>query len=421
MNQSHTTYSVGHVATSCVRSGTIRRLLTLVVGVALLLLPATFAQQAFAATTGTVMATTQRMSDATLNSQQNGWYQKGSKPALTCYKRGQAVRGYYSSSFPNGLDDLWYKVSDGYFIADVDMNTGSNNPVTPACQTSGSYNLPFRNGIAMKITQNPGNPYSHNDAYNKTAVDWGAGTNTPIVASATGTVRFEGWTKGGFAPAGIMILLDHGGDNCTQYAHLSRTVIDAGQRVLKGQLIGYSGGSSNGRQGALAPHLHWAGVSCNTQQAKFVVNTQEAGTNYPINTWVTSKNNGDDLKGTGSGRCLDVAGGSTKSGTPVQLYSCNGTNSQKWLNTQASGPATPGDLRVFGSRCLDISGGNLKSGSRVQSYVCNGTNAQKWKVNANGTITTTNNLCLDAVGGGKANGTRIQVYTCNGSAAQQWR
>src|SRR5580765_7104841 len=78
------------------------------------------------AATATAMVNTQRMSGPSLNTSQSGWYNRGTSLALSCYVRGQAVRGYYSASFPNGLDDLWYKVSDGYYTADVDINTGSN-------------------------------------------------------------------------------------------------------------------------------------------------------------------------------------------------------------------------------------------------------------------------------------------------------
>ncbi|MFE4951038.1 cell wall-binding repeat-containing protein [Leifsonia sp. NPDC056665] len=84
-------------------------------------------------TNATVMATTQRMSSATLNSTQNGVYTAGSRLTLSCYVTGQAVKGYFSGSFPGGYDSLWYQVSDGYWVADVDIQTGSNNPVTPAC------------------------------------------------------------------------------------------------------------------------------------------------------------------------------------------------------------------------------------------------------------------------------------------------
>lgn len=90
-----------------------------------------------AAAHGTVMVNTQRMSDATLKSTQSGWYKKGASLTLVCYKRGQSVQGYYSPYIGNGgWDNLWYKVSDGYYVADVDLNTGSNSPITPKCATT---------------------------------------------------------------------------------------------------------------------------------------------------------------------------------------------------------------------------------------------------------------------------------------------
>jgi hypothetical protein len=85
------------------------------------------------AVTAKVMAKTQKMSKATLNSKLKGWRPKGSKVMLKCYVRGQSVRGYYSVSFKGGWDNLWYKVSDGYYTADVDLYTGSNRPVTKKC------------------------------------------------------------------------------------------------------------------------------------------------------------------------------------------------------------------------------------------------------------------------------------------------
>ena len=82
---------------------------------------------------GTVMARTQRMTAANLSSQQDGWYEVGANLSLVCYARGQSVKGYYSYAISGGFDNLWYKTTDGHFAADVDLNTGSNNPVTGAC------------------------------------------------------------------------------------------------------------------------------------------------------------------------------------------------------------------------------------------------------------------------------------------------
>ncbi len=80
-------------------------------------------------------------------------------------------------------------------------------------------------------------------------VDLAAPNGTPIMASDTGRVIFDGW-YGGY---GKVVIVDHGMDYSTLYAHLSRTSASRGQTVLKGQVVGYEGqtGYSTG------PHLHF--------------------------------------------------------------------------------------------------------------------------------------------------------------------
>lgn len=86
-------------------------------------------------------------------------------------------------------------------------------------------------------------------------IDLGMGVGTPVYAADAGVIDFEGWGQNHSwmgNPAGICVLIRHGW-GYTGYAHLSRTIIDRGQSVGKGQLIGYSGstGASTG------PHLHF--------------------------------------------------------------------------------------------------------------------------------------------------------------------
>lgn len=86
-------------------------------------------------------------------------------------------------------------------------------------------------------------------------IDYNVGVGVPVYAADAGTVTFEGygqnnqWMTG---IAGICILLRHV-DKYTGYAYLSRTVINNGQQVSKGQLIGYSGKSGQ----VTGPHLHF--------------------------------------------------------------------------------------------------------------------------------------------------------------------
>ena len=80
-------------------------------------------------------------------------------------------------------------------------------------------------------------------------VDFSATTGTPIRAAADGRVIRSGW----FGGYGKMVELDHGNGMTTLYAHTSRTAVKNGDRVRRGQVIGYVG--RTGR--ANAPHLHY--------------------------------------------------------------------------------------------------------------------------------------------------------------------
>ncbi len=100
--------------------------------------------------------------------------------------------------------------------------------------------------------------------------------------SADGTIAFEGYGSANE----IQVRIDHGNDRCTQYAHLSRTVIDKGMRVTRGQLIGYSGNTGI----SAGPHLHWNMVYCSNQRSREVINSQEMGTNYPVGLSAPSQN-----------------------------------------------------------------------------------------------------------------------------------
>ncbi|MFB9662636.1 ricin-type beta-trefoil lectin domain protein [Glycomyces mayteni] len=115
-----------------------------------------------------------------------------------------------------------------------------------------------------------------------------------------------------------------------------------------------------------------------------------------------------------AGKCLDVEASGTADGTPVQLYTCNGTNAQKWT--------TPGDgtLRALG-KCLDVKGGGTADGTVVQLWTCNGTAAQQWAFSsANDIVNPQANKCLDVPWANSADGTNLQIVTCSGNAAQKW-
>ncbi len=82
-------------------------------------------------------------------------------------------------------------------------------------------------------------------------VDFAGPVGTPIVSVAAGEVVFAG-TKGGY---GRLVIIDHGGQHQTYYAHLSGFApgLEAGRKVLRGEEIGYLGSSGF----STGPHLHF--------------------------------------------------------------------------------------------------------------------------------------------------------------------
>lgn len=81
-------------------------------------------------------------------------------------------------------------------------------------------------------------------------LDFACTTGTPIYASGNAVVETAGYNEHGY---GININLDHQNGYQTKFAHLSKILVEEGQRVTRGELIGYSGntGMSTG------PHLHY--------------------------------------------------------------------------------------------------------------------------------------------------------------------
>ncbi|CAM5281447.1 extracellular exo-alpha-L-arabinofuranosidase [Streptomyces canarius] len=121
------------------------------------------------------------------------------------------------------------------------------------------------------------------------------------------------------------------------------------------------------------------------------------------------------LRGAGSGRCLDVPGGSQTDGTYVQIYDCWGGTNQQWTLTDSN------QLTVYGNKCLDVPGHATAAGTRVQIWTCSGGANQQWRVNSDGTVVgVESGLCLEATGAGTANGTEVELWTCNGGSNQKW-
>ncbi|MFN3874866.1 MAG: peptidoglycan DD-metalloendopeptidase family protein [Flavobacteriales bacterium] len=81
-------------------------------------------------------------------------------------------------------------------------------------------------------------------------MDFTAKTGTPIHATGDGVVEYADYGTNGY---GMHVVIDHGFDYKTLYAHLSRIEVRKGQRVKRGDVIGLLGNTGL----SVGPHLHY--------------------------------------------------------------------------------------------------------------------------------------------------------------------
>lgn len=82
-----------------------------------------------------------------------------------------------------------------------------------------------------------------------TGIDISASPGSPVRATADGIVSFAGWSGG----SGNLVVLEHGFGFSTLYAHNSMNTVEVGQKVKRGDIIGYVGSTGN----ATGPHVHY--------------------------------------------------------------------------------------------------------------------------------------------------------------------
>ncbi|MEG1837004.1 MAG: peptidoglycan DD-metalloendopeptidase family protein [Synergistaceae bacterium] len=82
-----------------------------------------------------------------------------------------------------------------------------------------------------------------------TGLDIAAPHGTPVYAANAGEVLYTGWMRG----YGQVIIIDHGGDLTTVYAHLSKIVCRDEQKIRRGEIIGNIGSTGV----ATGNHLHF--------------------------------------------------------------------------------------------------------------------------------------------------------------------
>ncbi len=165
---------------------------------------------------------------------------------------GRLVEGYYFSASPvataEGSEDEDGVLVDGYY----DLSGESlqriflKNPVEFRYISSGYTTGP------RYIAEFSAYTSSHR------AIDYVAAIGTPVRAVGDGTVTSAGWNSGGY---GNLIKLRHNETYGTNYAHLSKIYVQAGQHVTQGDVIGAVGSTGY----STGPHLHYEMVQNGTK------------------------------------------------------------------------------------------------------------------------------------------------------------
>jgi hypothetical protein len=172
--------------------------------------------------------------------------------------------------------------------------------------------------------------------------------------------------------------------------------------------LAMGGGYPNGVCGCTSPTSSTA--SGGTMSVAYVAaySTSGGGGTTPPPTGSTGPITGYE------GLCVDVRGANSANSTPVQVYTCNGTNAQQWTVVQAGST-----LQALG-KCLDIVGGGTANGTAVDLYTCNNTGAQVFEPQSNGELyNPQSGKCLDDTGYG-GSGTQLQIWACADTSNQQW-
>lgn len=141
--------------------------------------------------------------------------------------------------------------------------------VTKKADPAFAYNFPFLKNGNYRITQGPGGAFSHHDMF---AYDFQMPMGTPVVAARDGVVALiktdssvGGADKALIEDANFISVYQEDG-SIANYFHLSQngSAVKEGQRIKKGDIIGYSGntGFTSG------PHLHFEVVQPNLDVEK---------------------------------------------------------------------------------------------------------------------------------------------------------
>ena len=133
--------------------------------------------------------------------------------------------------------------------AKSNTKSNSNTQATPAASYSGTaptrLSWPVNGSVSVPYGSRV-HPTFKTKIFNS-GIDIKAASGTPVKAAASGEVLNQGWLRG----FGQVVIIDHGGDLSTVYAHLSSTSVREGSVVNAGTVIGRVGNSGTDSDFAL--------------------------------------------------------------------------------------------------------------------------------------------------------------------------
>jgi len=108
--------------------------------------------------------------------------------------------------------------------------------------------LPTAGWLSSRFSQARMHPIHHRPLPHE-GIDIAAPKDTPIFAAAKGRVVRAGWVTG----YGLAVEIDHGFGYSTLYGHASKLIVQAGQEVLRGEMIARVGSTGL----STSSHLHY--------------------------------------------------------------------------------------------------------------------------------------------------------------------
>lgn len=134
------------------------------------------------------------------------------------------------------------------FIPGVSWQAGTPNRKDNYTGLAG-YPLPSKAKVGLGYGWQP--KASGQGSFFHSGIDLLAEPGTPVLAAGNGTAVYVA-QEGTY---GFLVIVDHGNNRQTRYAHLSRFNVKMGQTVKTGDVLGYVG--TTGKPDILPPHLHF--------------------------------------------------------------------------------------------------------------------------------------------------------------------